>query len=33
MMATPYDAVLRLRKRELDEAAEAFRFAAEGLVT
>jgi flagellar export protein FliJ len=33
MMATPYDAVLRLRKREVDEAAEAFRFAAEGLET
>lgn len=32
-MATPYDAVLRIRKREVDEAAEAFRFAAEGLET
>lgn len=30
-MATPYDAVLRIRKREVDVAAEAFRFAAEGL--
>jgi flagellar export protein FliJ len=30
-MASPYDAVLRLRKREVDTAAEAFRFAAEEL--
>ena len=32
-MASPYDAVLRIRKREVDAAAEAFRFAAEGLET
>jgi len=32
-MATPYDAVLRIRKREVDEAAEAYRFAAERLET
>lgn len=32
-MATPYDAVLRIRKREVDESAEAYRFAAEGLET
>lgn len=32
-MASPYDAVLRIRKREVDTAAEAFRFAAEGLET
>jgi flagellar export protein FliJ len=32
-MASPYDAVLRIRKREVDTAAEAFRSAAEELET
>jgi flagellar export protein FliJ len=32
-MASPYDAVLRIRKREVDTAAEVFRFAAERLET